>query len=83
LFTIIHLLVFAKRQFRGSKVQRFRGQGSGFRVQGSRFRVQGSRFRVQGSKVQRFKVQGSTFKVRDKDRMDDPKTCRSRLSSLK
>jgi hypothetical protein len=28
-------------------------------------------------------VPGSTFKVGDKDRMDDPKTCRSRLSSLK
>jgi hypothetical protein len=28
-------------------------------------------------------VLGSTFKVGDKDRMDDPKTCRSRLSSLK
>jgi len=28
-------------------------------------------------------VPGSRFKVGDKDRMDDPKTCRSRLSSLK
>jgi len=28
-------------------------------------------------------VPGSTFKVGDKDRMDEPKTCRSRLSSLK
>jgi hypothetical protein len=28
-------------------------------------------------------VPGSTFKVGDKDSMDDPKTCRSRLSSLK
>jgi hypothetical protein len=36
-----------------------------------------------GSDVEGSQVPGSTFKVGDKDRMDDPKTCRSRLSSLK
>jgi hypothetical protein len=29
------------------------------------------------------RVPGSTFKVGDKESMDDPKTCRSRRSSLK
>jgi hypothetical protein len=37
-----------------------------------------SKFFSKGSQVP-----GSTFKVGDKDRMDDPKTFRSRLSSLK
>jgi hypothetical protein len=52
-FTIIDLLVFAKRQFRGSKVQ-----GSRFRVQSSGFK--GSGFKGSGFKGSGFKGSGFT-----------------------